>query len=416
MKNLLFTILVFVLFAIPISAQQLELSADLKPRYESKNGFKTLLNDGDEGNSFVSQRTRFILNFQQSDFLMKVSVQNVRVWGEVGTLSALDKSSGFHEAWAQFSVGDYFNLRLGRQEIAYDDQRIFGAADWAQQGRSHDAMIAKFNTGDNGKLDVGFALNNDSQNGLRNLYSNAAGYKTFQYVWYHNQFNDLGFSLLALNNGVESQGPNELEINYSQTFGSRFTYNKNKFSYDASIYFQSGKMGTQSLSAHYFAGNVKLKANDEFTVGVGLEYLSGKDMNDLSSDIKSFTPLYGTNHKFNGWMDYFYVGNHANSVGLIDVNATFAYKKDKFTAKLIPHFFSSAGDMYNAGAKISNKLGAEVDFTLGYKVSNAIQFTAGHSQMYGTKSMEVLKGGISTKSNNWTWMMLVFRPTLFTSN
>ena len=41
-------------------------------------------------------------------------------------------------------------------------------------------------------------------------------------------------------------------------------------------------------------------------------------------------------------MDYFYVGNHGGSVGLVDVNAVFAYKKDKFSATLIPHFFSSA--------------------------------------------------------------------------
>ena len=30
----------------------------------------------------------------------------------------------------------------------------------------------------------------------------------------------------------------------------------------------------------------------------------------------SFTPFYGTNHKFNGHMDYFYVGNHIGNVGL----------------------------------------------------------------------------------------------------
>ena len=46
---------------------------------------------------------------------------------------------------------------------------------------------------------------------------------------------------------------------------------------------------------------------------------SRNDYNGDASENKAFTPFYGTNHKFNGFMDYFHVGNHANSVGLIDI-------------------------------------------------------------------------------------------------
>ena len=35
-------------------------------------------------------------------------------------------------------------------------------------------------------------------------------------------------------------------------------------------------------------------------------------------------------------MDYFYVGNWGNNVGLQDINIVLAYTKDKFSAKLIP--------------------------------------------------------------------------------
>jgi hypothetical protein len=31
-----------------------------------------------------------------------------------------------------------FSMKLGRQEVIYDNSRIFGNVDWAQQGRSHD--------------------------------------------------------------------------------------------------------------------------------------------------------------------------------------------------------------------------------------------------------------------------------------
>ena len=138
-------------------------------------------------------------------------------------------------------------------------------------------------------------------------------------------------------------------------------------------------------------------------------------MNDTSSKLKSFNPIFGTNHKFNGWMDYFYVGNHINSVGLTDIYATFAYSKNKFSAKLVPHFFSSAASIYSGGIKQNNNLGTEIDFTLGYKASKDIVLSSGYSRMFGTKSLEVIKGGDSSRNNSWAWLMVTVKPTLFAS-
>lgn len=417
MKKTIYATMVALIFTTIVSAQQVDLSAELRPRYENKHGYQTLLKPGEEGTSFISQRTRLNLNYHQDNLKVRISLQNVRVWGDVGTLSSQDKSSSFHEAWAEFSVRGYFDLKLGRQEIIYDDSRIFGNVGWAQQARSHDAIIAKFKTSDTGKLDIGFALNSDSQSGIKSIYSNVAGYKTFQYLWYHTTINNFGISLLALNNGVEHLDVNnEAEVSYSQTFGPRLTYKKDKFSFDAAAYLQTGKVITTPVSASYYSANVNFKATSEYKIGLGFEHLSGKDTNDASTDFKSFNPIFGTNHKFNGWMDYFYVGNHGNSVGLIDINAVFSYTKDKFSAKLVPHIFRSAGDIYNAGTKMSNSLGTEIDFTMGYKVAKNIDFSAGYSQMFGTTSLEVLKGGLSNKNNSWSWLMLTFKPTFYSSN
>ena len=403
--------------ASPLFSQQVDLSAEVRPRFEYKNGYKSLLKTGEEGNSFISQRTRLNLNYKQDNFTVKISLQNVRVWGDVSTLSANDNSNSFHEAWAEFAVANNFNLKLGRQEIIYDDSRIFGNVGWAQQARSHDAIIAKIKTSEKGRLDIGFALNSDSQSGIKTIYSNVAGYKTFQYAWYHTQKNNFGFSFLALNNGVEFVDTNtDIKVNYSQTFGPRITYKKNNLSLNSAAYLQTGKVLTNSVSANYFTVNTNLKVTSDFNFGVGFEYLSGKNTNDTSSDIKSFNPIFGTNHKFNGWMDYFYVGNHANSVGLMDINATITYTKDKFSAKFVPHLFKSAADIYNGATKMKSNLGTELDFTIGYKIVKNIQFNAGHSQMFGTSSLKVLKGGAHTKNNSWTWLMLTFKPSFYTSN
>lgn len=416
MNKLLFSTVITLFFTAFLTAQTFKISSEIRPRFENRHGVKTLIKPGEEGASFISQRSRLNFNFKQDKLTVGISLQNIRVWGDVSTLAANDKANSFHQAWANYQFSDNFSLKFGRQEIIYDDSRIFGNVGWAQQARSFDAVIAKFKTSENGKLDIGYSLNNDSEQLINSLYSNAAGYKTFQYAWYHTNVDNFGLSFLALNNGVEFLNANtEEELNYSQTLGSRATYKTGSFSLDASAYFQTGKLLDNSISASYFGGNLNYKASEQFKLGLGVEYLSGKDMNDTSAKIKSFNPFYGTNHKFNGLMDYFYVGNHINSVGLLDIYGSVGYSKNKFSAKVVPHIFSSAADIYDGVNKVDSSLGTEIDMIFKYKVSKNLTVNAGYSKMFGTESLEVLKGGDSSADNSWTWLMLTFKPALFAS-
>jgi hypothetical protein len=75
------------------------------------------------------------------------------------------------------------------------------------------------------------------------------------------------------------------------------------------VYGQSGKSSGTDLSAMNAGGNLgyafSLNLKDS-----GIWILVWKDQDDTNTKIKSFTPLFGTIHAFNGLMDYFYVGNH----------------------------------------------------------------------------------------------------------
>jgi len=413
MKHFLMTLLFAVGITTTMLAQQFGMSAELRPRYENKHGYKTLLATDADGSNFISQRTRLNFDYKNDKLQMRISLQNVRVWGDVSTLSSSDNNSSIHEAWASVKLNDKLALKLGRQEIVYDDSRIFGNVGWAQQARSHDAFIFKYLPDENNRLDVGFALNADSQAGVDNLYSNVAGYKTFQYAWYHGKFNTFGLSFLLLNTGVEYlDSSSEQKVDYFQTIGPRFTYKKDKLNANAAIYMQTGKLMDTKVNTMYYAANLGYKVSNEFHIGLGYEYLSGKDMDDTDADIKTFAPLFGTNHKFNGWMDYFYVG-FGNPTGLQDINATLAYKKDKFSAKLVPHLFSAAANVYNGSDKMSASLGTEMDLVLGYKIAKDISLNAGFSKMFATDTMEVIKGGDKDENNSWAWIMFTFKPNLF---
>ena len=414
MKKKLLTTLIASLIVFSGFAQQFNLSAELRPRYENRHGFGTLLNTNEDGSNFVSQRTRLNFDFKNEKLKLKIVMQNVRVWGDVSTLASDDTATALHEAWAAYIPNSNVSFKFGRQEIVYDDHRIFGNVGWAQQARSHDAFLFKYTPNANTKLDIGFALNADSQSNSDNLYSNAAGYKSFQYAWYHGDFNSIGLSFLLLNTGIEYlEGGDSQAINYMQTMGPRLTYKSGKFNANAAAYFQTGKSLNADVSASYFSGNLGYKINDDFSIGVGAEYLSGKDSNATSTEIKSFAPLFGTNHKFNGFMDYFYVGNHANSVGLTDINMTLGYSKNKFSAKLTPHLFSAAADVFDGATKMDASLGTEIDFTIGYKIAKDINLNAGFSKLFATDTMEILKGGDKDENNSWAWVMMTFKPTLF---
>lgn len=395
-------------------AQEFEISTELRPRFEYRHGYKTLITDDADAATFISQRTRLNFAYKSEKLQMYLAVQNVRVWGDVTTLSASDTNgTAIHEAWAKLYLDPKLSLKFGRQEIVYDDHRIFGNVGWAQQARSHDAFIATYTPNENNQLDIGIAFNEDGETLFDTDYT-IDNYKAFQYAWYHTKWDAVDLSFLILNNGLVYDADDEQKVAYNQTLGSHMNYKKNKVEADASMYYQTGKIANTSLNAFNVAGNVFYTINEKFKTGLGVEYLSGADSNSTENKIKSFNPWFGTNHKFNGFMDYFYVGNHINSVGLLDVNATIAYQKNKFSAKLIPHVFSSAATVVDAsGKEMDNVLGTELDLVLGYTWTKDVHFQAGYSQMFGTETMEVLKGGNTDNTNNWAWLMITVKPSLF---
>ena len=420
MKKILYPLVfVFTVFFAggDLLAQSVKISGEVRPRYEYRHGYKKLIPDDYDAANFISQRTRLSAFYGNDIFKFGLVLQNVSVWGDV---PQLNKSSVFgtsiHQAWGEVIFNEKFSVKLGRQEIIYDDHRIFGSVGWAQQARSHDAAIIKWKPSKKHRIDIGLALNANGETLYKEDYA-VNSYRTFQYLWYHGSFNKIGISFLALNNGMPYKGATDStqKVVYSQTIGPRVTFKDGKISANAAFYYQGGKNAdNKSTSAMYFSANAAYKISKKFSVGFGGEYLSGTAYDETDTD-KSFKPLYGTNHKFNGWMDYFYVGSYMKGPGLIDINIPLVYSVDKFTFKLIPHYFMAAATvgLDKDGKDLSSSLGTEIDFTVGYKMSKSMIISAGYSQMLATETMQVIKGGNYENTNNWAWVMFTFKPTFY---
>lgn len=389
---------------------QVDFSGQIRPRSEFRNGYKSLMSENSEAAFFTSQRTRLNLKFTDSKFKIGISVQDIRTWGDVKQLNSEDKNKlNLHQAWAEVLFNTNLSLKLGRQELVYDDSRILGNVGWAQQARSHDLALLKFSPSESSNLHLGFAFNQDKESLQETIYNTKGNYKTMQFAWYHKKADKFNYSLLFMNTGYQflATATESNDTRYTHILGGIANYKPSKVGLTASFYAQKGKdLKDKSINAYMFNLGANMALSSNWKANVGIEILSGTDYNE-KEDNNSFTPLFGTNHKFNGHMDYFYVGNHTNSVGLQDIYAGLTYSKEKISFKSALHIFSANADISNDANKY---LGTEIDLALSYKYSKSVNFAAGYSHMFASESMEILKGGSKSEMQNWAWLMLTFTP------
>lgn len=159
------------------SIAQVSLVGQIRTRTELRDGYGNLTPRNSHGAAFTSQRTRLTFGYKWDRVLFNVAVQDVRVWGQdASTISSTDGNRLMvHEAWAdvtlinrvdttlKFRPIDNLSLKIGRQELVYDDSRLLGNLDWLQQARRFDAALLKAqHHGWALDLGVGFNQNTDA--------------------------------------------------------------------------------------------------------------------------------------------------------------------------------------------------------------------------------------------------------------
>jgi hypothetical protein len=181
-------ITIAILFAITLQSSktyaQFTLNGQLRTRGEHRNGFANLIPQAAEATNFISQRTRLNFGYKWDRVTFGVSVQDIRVWGQdASTISAADGNKlMLHEGWADITLLnmadttlktkfiDNLSLKIGRQELIYDDSRLIGNLDWLQQGRRFDmALLKAMHHG--WALDIGYAFNQNSETFANTFYT-----------------------------------------------------------------------------------------------------------------------------------------------------------------------------------------------------------------------------------------------------
>lgn len=409
-----YLIIGLLLGCLQFAQAQFTLDGEFRPRTEYRNGFGSIIPDAADPGFGISTRARLNAGYNTEAYKFYLSLQDVMVWGENRQILPYDQNNSFaiFQAWAEIALGKGWSTKLGRQVISYDDQRIFGGLDWAQQGRNHDAALLKYSKG-KFLMDVGLAFNQDYSNptGFQSMSTayNTSGffsYKTMQYVYLKQAWENFTGSFLALNTGFQkfdtSNAPDG--VNSIQTIGTHLNYKKGSFGAAANAFLQ---MGDNVDGAYLASLDLTYKASEKVGLGAGVEIISGND--GTTPDTEAFFPLYGTNHKFNGFMDYFYVGNHANNIGLVDVHVSANFKLGEKSSLMVKALNFSGAEELPSGEK---SLGTELDLVFK-KAFNGYALVMGYSQLFPSDGMYELKGvseAAAADMQNWAWAMLVIKP------
>ncbi|MHC1706594.1 MAG: alginate export family protein [Bacteroidales bacterium] len=423
MKKIIPFIVLLSLGVFSAFAQNFEISGQFRPRAEYKHGYRTLFSDTTDPATAISQRTRLNISYANQKVKTYLSLQDVRTWGDVATGNKADlNGSMIHQAWAELFLSPVFSVKAGRQTLVYDDQRIFGNSDWNQQSRSHDALLLSYKNKSKLNIQAAIVYNQNTEKDTGTFYTLTNNYKSLYSLWAHKDWEHLSLSLVFANVGMPfaktGQAKPDQIIKYTHTVGPYITYQQGKIKGNAAFYYQTGKNNKDiDKAATYGSVDLGYNVTEKFKAGIAFQYFSGNNQVDPDKEKDhEFSTLFGTGHKFNGWMDYFYAGNSHKGVGLLDINLPLSYKKEKWTFDLRIHQFSATAsimDPEDNSKSMEKNLGTEADLGFQFQFSPDVLISGGYSQMFGTKSLAALKGGSHTVTQNWVWLMVNITPSFF---
>ncbi|MGQ0828826.1 MAG: alginate export family protein, partial [Bacteroidota bacterium] len=123
-----------------IKDKTFKIDAELRTRSEYRDGYRNLRNDTTVPAFFTNQRTRLLFTYEvRNRFIFHTSLQDVRLWGQYDARSNNATVQVF-EAFGEIFINLNLSVKLGRQKIALDNQRLFAENDWRANAGSHDAV------------------------------------------------------------------------------------------------------------------------------------------------------------------------------------------------------------------------------------------------------------------------------------
>lgn len=427
-----------LLLALPLTSRAQEqepentltLNASVMARGELRYGGLPQTDEGDEKEArFLLERTRLGVDYQRKWLEVKVTAQHSGVWGQKGK-----GSFNLSDTWVKLTAKNGLFAQVGRQSLAYDDERILGSNDWSMTPYSHDALRLGYE-GHGHKAHVILAYNQkeESTNGGTDYTTEDGAYphKSLVTAWYHYDLphTPLGLSLLFMNIGMqrpEQQSSDEdIKTEFQQLLGGFVSFRPERWNVEASYYRQMGKDEFHiPIQAWMASIKTEFTPNTQWKLTAGYDYLSGDDNPVVPKigaiglvrheKVKGFSSVFGSHHRFYGLMDFFYVSAYYGGYtpGMQNWYLGASYKPIKpLTLSAQYHYLSTASKIDNA----DRTLGNEIELEANYQIMKDVSLSAGYSFMKGSSTLERLQRVEGRNKLHWAWIMLSVSPTIFTT-
>ena len=420
---LLITGLTFIQF---VGAQNVIIDGEIRPRTEYQDGFKTPILKTTDPGFFTSQRTRLGLTFTSGLLTAQITVQDARVFGQFTNTDAT-ASTGIYEAWADMVLFPGASLKLGRQPIKYDDARLFSAPAWSITGTTHDLALFKYSINDY-QAHIGLAYNNKSETATEIFYVPGSKYRSMGYLWVSSPAIS-GFTLsgIVVDEGLQDTLGLGGVANYKKakmaqtlTYGGNLKYESADFPLSglATAYFQGGKnVAGKTMTGKMAALKLNYQFVDYLTASLGTDYFSGDNNGTSDGKVSNFKKLYGADHTFNGYMDYW---NTPLTTGLLNYYASVTGKIAKdLTLEGGCHVFNTefAGKNKKSIAYGKN-IGSEFDFLITYKLNTWTTMQGGYCKYFSNNNTLIAKDIVTNvttipevRSPQWAYVMFTIKPS-----
>ena len=207
---------------------------------------------------------------------------------------------------------------------------------------------------------------------------------------------------------------------HEQIYGTFLSFQPKNWALEAAYYREAGKEEHGlPINAWMASGKVTWKPSQSFQLYGGYDFLSGDKYFAVPPEgrfgmvhhdvIRGFSSLYGSNHKFYGAMDFFYVTTYVRGFtpGLQNAYIGTGWKPGKnLSLDLSYHFLAIATNLDN----VKKPLGHEVEFSASYSFRPDTKLSMGFSFMKGTDTMAYLKRSFGDNRLEWAWAMLTVSP------
>jgi Alginate export len=368
-------------------------------------------------NFFVRQRVRLNVKAKLSEDLTAFAeVQDARFWGQAFSTIGNVRNIDLHQAYLQIDnvLTRSLSLKVGRQELSYGNERLIGAFDWDNVGRSFDGIKAVYakdswsadlfatrvadltgfffpiprvseqplssvDDDDDVELDpLLFSDDQDLYGAYLKFFKDNPKYKLELYGLF---LRDGSFI-----RGETGRGRGSSSLIY--TMGTRQEVNFDSgIYYEGEVAFQTGNRGRDDHRALALAArlgkNFKISRSPRF--GFEYDFATGDD-NFMDGESREFINLFADNHTHYGYIDYlgwrnmhdFKLSFGFNPASKLSFNADY----HKFLLHKASGRWSDAAGFnlgFSRNGNFGREIGQELDFTLRFPYKEHLNFLTGYS-------------------------------------